>query len=124
MIRPALALLISHAAFAAAPLITELQPRGAERGHAFKLTIIGRDLGTGARVVSTLPATFTSLNAPSMSAVFLVEPKPDATPGIYPIRIESSKGISNILLFSIGAFPEVAEEESLPYAKPNSNDSI
>src|SRR5258708_7611176 len=84
----------------------------------------GRDLGPGGRIVSTLPAPFTPVNAPAMSAVFLVEPKPEATLGVYPIRIESSKGISNVLLFSIGAFPEVTEEESLPYAKPNSNDSI
>jgi len=135
MIRTALAcILVCQAAFAAAPVITELQPRGAERGHAFKLTIVGRDLGTGARVVSTLPATFTALNIPpsadgmmsfpGRSAAFLVEPKPEAVPGVYPIRIESSKGISNVLLFSVGTFPEVTEEESLPYAKPNSNDSI
>src|SRR5690348_341646 len=134
MTRTALVLLITQAAFAAAPVITDLQPRGTERGHAFKLTIVGRDLGTGARIVSTLPATFTALNtpppadgmmsSPGRSAAFLVEPKPDAIPGVYPIRIESSKGISNVLLFSIGAFPEVMEEESQPYAKPNSNDSI
>jgi len=135
MTHPSLALIIlSQAAFAGAPFITELQPRGAERGHAFKLTIVGRDLGTGARITSTLPATFTPVNSPpspdgmmtspGRSAAFLVEPRPEAVPGVYPIRIESSKGISNVLLFSIGAFPEVTEEESLPYAKPNSNDSI
>src|SRR5258708_16055996 len=114
MIRTALALFISQAAFAAAPFLTELQPRGAERGHAFKLTIVGRDLGTGARIVSTLPATFTPVNSPppadsmmstGRSSTFLVEPKPEATPGVYPIRIESDKGISTVLLFSIGAFP-------------------
>src|SRR5437773_11304960 len=125
MIRTAIALIIvSYAAFAAAPLITELQPRGAERGRPFKLTIIGRDLGTGAHISSTLPATFTPLNTPppdgimsaGRSAAFLVEPKPEASPGVYPIRIESSKGISNVLLFTVGAFPDVTEEESLPDA--------
>ena len=123
MMRTALFLVVCQAAFAAAPVITELQPRGAQQGHPFKLTIVGKDLGTGVRIVSTLPATFTSLNS-AMSAAFLVEPKPEATPGVYPIRIESSKGISNVLLFSVGTFPEVMEEESLQYAKPNSNDSI
>lgn len=133
MIRTTIVLLAAQAAFAGPPVITELQPRGVERGHPFKLTVLGRELGTGARVTSTLPATFTLLNvaptsdmmtAPGRTAAFLVEPKQDAAPGIYPIRIESSKGISNVLMFSLGTFPEMMEEESMPYAKPNSNDSI
>ena len=124
MTRTALILLVCQAAFAAAPVITDLEPRGAEQGHAFKLTIMGRDLGTGMRIISTLPANFTSLNGEPMSAVFLVEPKPEAAPGVYPIRLESSKGISNVLLFSVGPYPEMTEGESMPYAKPNTNDSI
>jgi hypothetical protein len=126
-------LLLCQIAFAAPPVITELQPRGAERGHAFTLTINGRDLAPDARIVSTLTASFTPVNSPKqpdMMAVpgrtlaFLVEPKSDTTPGVYPIRIESSKGISNILLFTVGVFPEVTEEESQPYARPNRNDTI
>jgi hypothetical protein len=123
-------LVFSQAAFAGAPVITELQPRGAERGHSFTLTIAGRDLAADARIASTLPASFTPVNVPqqmegmSRSIAFLVEPKPDVAPGVYPIRIESSKGISNVLLFTIGTFPEVTEEESLSYSRPNRNDSI
>jgi hypothetical protein len=110
---------------AAAPLITELQPRGAERGRPFTLTISGKDLGTGARISSTMPASFTPVvSSMPGKATFLVEPKPDAVPGIYPIRIESQHGISNVLLFTIGAYPEVTEEESQPYSRPNRNDSI
>ena len=120
----------SLSAFAAPPVLTELQPRGAEHGHSFTLTITGRDLLADARVVSTLPAAFTPVNVPpemngmGRAIAFLVEPKPDAAPGVYPIRIESSKGISNILLFTLGTFPEITEEESLPYSRPNRNDSI
>jgi hypothetical protein len=61
---------------------------------------------------------------PGRSIEFLVEPKSDVPPGVYPVRIESPKGISNVLLFTIGTFPEVTEEESRPYARPNLNDSI
>lgn len=122
-------LLLCQVAFAGAPVITELQPRGAERGHAFTLTVNGRDLPSDAKIFSTLPASFTLVKSdtpamPGRSIEFLVEPKSDAAPGIYPIRIESPKGISNILLFTIGTFPEVTEEESRPYARPNLNDSI
>lgn len=118
---------------AAGPVITELQPRGAEYGKAFTLTINGRDLGQGVRISSTLPAAFTAVNPIAQpgsmmtagnSASFLVEPNPGAAPGIYPIRIQSSNGISNVLLFTLGSFPEITEQESQPYTRPNANDSI
>ena len=134
MIRWAWALTFAaHAALAATPVITELQPRGAEIGRPFTLTAIGRNLGEGARLISTLPASFTlvlrpqtpgTLAVPGRSAAFLVEPGPDAAPGVYPIRIESSSGISNVLLFTLGTFPEVTEEESQPGSLPNRNDTI
>ena len=127
-----LLLLIAPALFAAAPQLAELEPRGAERGRPFTLTITGRNLGEGSVVVSGLPATFTPLapapNQRSMAtryATFLVEPKPDTPVGVYPIRVQTPDGISNVLLFTIGSFPELAEEESRPgVARPNSNDSI
>ena len=114
-------------------MITELQPRGAEIGRPFTLTLLGRNIGEGVHVSSTLAASFTlvlpspkpgAMAAPGRSVAFLVEPKPDAAPGVYPIRIETPAGISNILLFTLGTFPEVTEEESKPNAPPNSNDSI
>jgi hypothetical protein len=125
-----LATLIVPAAWAAAPVITELNPRGAELGRPFTLTVVGRNLADGARVSSTLPATFTPVTPPADSrqarpgATFLVETRADAAPGIYPIRVETPAGISNVLLFTVGTFPEVTEEESQPYARPNRNDSI
>lgn len=120
-----LTLLPMAALFATAPVITELQPRGAERSRAFTLTITGKDLGAGARIWSPLPASFTPVvSERPNSAAFLVEPKADAQPGVYPIRLESDNGISNVLLFTIGTFREITEEESQPFARPNKNDSI
>ncbi|MFN3325446.1 MAG: hypothetical protein ACK5AZ_18275 [Bryobacteraceae bacterium] len=120
---------IAAALLAAPPSITELQPRGAQKGRPFVLTIVGDNLGQGAAVVSTLPASFTPLGAekPGMAdryATFLVEPTAEWNVGVYPIRVKGPNGISNILLFSIGAFPEIFEEESRPGALPNQNDSI
>jgi hypothetical protein len=118
---------------AGSPVLTELQPRGAERGRPFTLTVIGRDIPEGATVSSNMPASFTPA-APAAQdrmrigagrvASFLVEPKPDMAPGVYALRITGSTGVSNVLLFSVGIFPETAEEESEPYARPNRNDSI
>lgn len=127
-------LCLTSALQAAAPIISELRPRGAERGRPFTLTVVGRNLIEGARVRSTMPAHFTPLapaldglpemSAPGRYAAFLVEPKEDIPPGLYPIRIETPEGISNILLFAVGSFPETTEAESQPGSLPNRNDSI
>jgi Bacterial pre-peptidase C-terminal domain len=131
------AVLAVQTALAAAPVITELKPRGAEIGRPFTLTLVGQNLGEGARIRSTLAASFTLVTpsqslaqsggmpaGPERSVSFLVEPKADAKPGVYPVRVQTQQGISNILLFTLGTFPEVTEEESLPYAPPHRNDSI
>jgi len=57
-------------------------------------------------------------------ATFLVEPTTEWSVGVYPIRIRAANGLSNILLFSVGAFPEITEEESRPGSQPHQNDSI
>ncbi len=111
---------------AAQPMITDLQPRGVQKGRPFTLTVVGQDLAEGAKVESTLPATFTALGAEKgvMGASFLVEPSAEMAVGVYPIRVVTPDGISNIQLFSVGAFPEYTEDESRPGALPNSNDTI
>jgi hypothetical protein len=123
----------AQAAFAAAPALTELKPRGAEIGRPFVLTAVGRNLIDGATVTSTLPATFTpiltpptpgAMSTPGRTASYLVELKSDAAPGVYPVRVETPSGISNILLFTLGTYPETTEEESAVGALPNRNDSI
>ncbi|MDX1980430.1 MAG: hypothetical protein SFV51_09185 [Bryobacteraceae bacterium] len=129
--RFALLTFIAGMAFAAPPVINDLQPRGAQKGRPFVLTLFGRELGDGAKVHSTLPATFTPM-APEKTgpmlegryASFLVEPKESLETGIYPIRVETPDGISNIQLFTVGSFPEIAEEESRPGSLANLNDGI
>ena len=116
------------------PTITELRPRGAQKGRPFNLTIAGTNLGEGASILSTLPATFTPIGLekpatekPGMetrATAFLVEPTAEWNVGVYPIRVKAANGLSNILLFTVGAFPEITEEESRPGALPHQNDSI
>lgn len=118
----ALALLSVTTALLAQPVLTSLQPRGAQKGRPFVLTVVGRNLTEGGRIWSTLPATFTPLG--SDSTTFLVEPTRDIPAGVYPIRLETPEGISNIQLFTIGTFPEYTEDESKPGALPNSNDTV
>ncbi|MBI3680650.1 MAG: PPC domain-containing protein [Acidobacteria bacterium] len=109
-------ILASMPLLAAPPLLTTLEPWGAQRGKAFVLTLGGNGLMAGAKIVTTLPATFTLMAPPAEAAgrklPFLVELAADASVGLYPVRIESPNGISNVLLFSVGAFEEVREAES------------
>lgn len=127
--RAALILAVCCTAYAG-PVLTELKPRGAQRGKAFTLILAGKDLTPGAQIVSSLPATFTPLTPPSEGPAmgrelpFLVELNAEVPVGVYPIRLQSPEGLSNILLFSAGAFPEVNEAESEPKALEHSNDSL
>jgi hypothetical protein len=123
--------MLAAAALPAQPVITDLQPRGVEKGRPFTLTLTGKNLGEGAKIRSSMPATFTLLaperTAPMMdgrTATFLVEPTGDLAVGAYPIRIETPDGISNIQLLAVGTFPEYLEDESRPGALANSNDTI
>ena len=114
---------------AAPPTLNELQPRGAQKGRPFTLTVVGRDLGEGATVISNLPASFTALGVdkPGMEsrrASFLVEPTAEWNVGVYTVRVKTASGLSNILMFSVGAYPELTEEESREGSLPNQNDSI
>ncbi|PYR55286.1 MAG: hypothetical protein DMF91_24715, partial [Acidobacteria bacterium] len=47
----------------------------------------------------------------------------DLAVGVYPIRVVTADGISNVQLFTVGAFPEFTEDESRPGALPNTNDT-
>ena len=104
---------------AAAPVLTTLEPRGAQQGGAFTLTLKGESLVQGAEVITTLPGTLSRLSprqempAPDSELPFLVQLKDDAPVGLYPIRVRTEEGLSNILLFSIGRLPEAVEGESL-----------
>jgi hypothetical protein len=131
------ALLVSALRLSAQPVITELQPRGAQKGKPFTLTLAGRNLGEGAKIRSTMPASFTLLTpdqpaaapggpmqAEGRYATFLVEPTADLGVGVYPIRVVTGEGISNVQLFTVGVFPELTEDESRLSALPNTNDRM
>ena len=129
------AVIVSTSSLSAQPVITELQPRGVQKGKPFTLTLTGRNLGEGAKIHSTMPASFTLLtpDQPAMQdrpmapegryATFLVEPSVDLAVGVYPIRVVTTDGVSNVQLFTVGAFSEFSEDESRPGALPNTNDS-
>jgi hypothetical protein len=119
-----LALCLAAPALYAAPSIRDIQPRGAQRGKSFTLYVRGAGLTQGARIESSLPATFSQLTLskdplsemgaaqPRSVLPFLVALKSDTPVGFYPIRVITGDGISNVVLFSVSDLPEVEEIES------------
>lgn len=112
------------AAEAAPPVLRGLQPRGAQRGQALKVTFVGDSLGAGAEITTTVPGAFSRL-APSpeksgSELPFLLQLREDAVPGLYPVRVRTEEGISNVLLFAVGTLPETVESESLLAEKERS----
>ena len=110
--------LTSTTAFAIAPVLEKLEPIGGQRGTAVKLTLVGQGLGDRTQVISKIPATLTPLSPPREMELqgkelpYLLEISADAAVGVYPIRIQTQEGLSNVLLFSVGAFPETADKET------------
>ncbi len=132
MLRPlTLAVVVSLAASialtAAPPVLERIEPPGAQRGSAFRLELYGLRLPAGAQLITGLPASVTPLasdrrdGGPALS--YLVELHENAPIGLYPIRLETETGLSNLMLFSVGEFPDVAEQESHQPASEASNDS-
>lgn len=110
------------------PELSELWPPGGQRGTALKLRIRGTGFGDEAKVRSSVPASFTRLSPDAggrgkeRELLFLVELGAEAEPGLYPLRIETEGGISNILLFSVSPFAETVERETTAGREEAAND--
>ncbi|MSO23946.1 MAG: hypothetical protein EXQ58_12050, partial [Acidobacteria bacterium] len=91
---------------AAAPVLKALEPRGAQRGQALRVTLVGDFLQAGAEITTSLPGAFSRLAASpekgESEIPLLLQLKEDAAPGLYPVRVRTEDGLSNVLLFSIG----------------------
>ena len=84
-----LSLCLAATAIAAPPSLTEIAPRGAQQGKTLTVTLSGRDLAEGSKILSTLPAIFTPLTPTMKGLTYLLELKADAPPGVYPIRVQN-----------------------------------
>ncbi|MEZ5353692.1 MAG: PPC domain-containing protein [Bryobacteraceae bacterium] len=101
----------------AEPSIGKIEPRGGQRGKSLTLVLKGSGLTEGARIETSIPGTLSRLS-PAKEAKegaelpFLLELKTDASVGLYPVRVVTEEGVSNVMLFSVGAFPEMEEKET------------
>ncbi len=114
-------LLLAFALSGAVPVLEELSPRGAQRGKPFTLFLRGQGFSQTAQIRTTLPATFSRLTRSKEAEAdskfpsvlpYLVTLQAATPTGIYPIRLTTPDGISNVLLFAVGDLPEIEEDEN------------
>lgn len=114
-------ILLGCAPLCAQPLLDRMQPRGAQAGTAVRVKLEGKRLDSTPRLLGGAWFAATPLSSAggqgqksSGDLVYLLEVAEDARSGVYPLRIETSEGLSNALLFTVGEFPQVMELEAYP----------
>src|SRR6185369_17584962 len=79
-----------------------------------QLAVRGDGLTASTKVQSSIPGAVSRLVTKNPGEVaVLVEVAKDAHPGLYPLRVINEDGLSNVMLFAVGIFPEVEEKEIL-----------
>ena len=115
----------------AQPILSSMEPRGGQAGSAVRLVLKGErlgpratlDLGASPSLAATpLAAQAAGGQLDTGQLAYLLEIGADAANGVYPLRVETEEGISNALLFSIGAYPSAVEAESQPEGEGTAND--
>jgi hypothetical protein len=113
---------ISSAAFASSPGLTEVLPRGAQRGDEVEVTLKGSRMSDAQEVFIYQPGiTVTDVKAENNGSVkckFKIDK--DARYGEYQVRLRTATGISDLRNFYVGVYPVVKETAELgAAARPN-----
>ncbi|MGI9471817.1 MAG: PPC domain-containing protein [Rubripirellula sp.] len=95
------------------PEIVSSTPRGMQRGTTQKVVITGTRLKDGRQLlIDREGITVKSLKPLDDKKVEVeFEVSADTQPGLYPIRLVTETGLSNVMMFSVGTMPNVDEKE-------------
>ncbi len=106
---------------AAPPTITRIAPQGAQPGQVVDLVITGTGLSPQTRLLLPFAAAQELIPDPKPAPTQVrlrLTVKGDVPPGAYPIHVINEEGLSALRLFSVDAFPSVAEvEDNSTFAK-------
>lgn len=100
-------------AVAATPQLTTTIPRGMQRGTTQKVILHGVRVQDGRQVIFDRPG----INVKSLKPIddkqveLELEAPADLVPGLYPMRLVAETGLSNVIVFAVGALPMVDEKE-------------
>src|SRR5262245_14344858 len=110
----ALSGLLAAPAAAAPPTLTDLRPRGCQRGRPAVVVLSGATLPPGTRLALPFKAEQKHLPdpKPNPAQVRLELTVAEAvTPGVYPVRAVNDEGVSALALFRVDTLPAVEEKE-------------
>lgn len=98
---------------AAFPVITYHQPLGVTRGGEATVKMVGAQLGDTRQVLFDVPGVEVVEVKPvdEKTAELKVKTPADLAPGLYPFRVITESGITNIRFLSVGTMPIVEEVE-------------
>lgn len=103
------------------PELTSSAPRGMQRGTTQTVVLTGTRLADGRQVLFDREGiNVKSLKPIDNSKVEVeFEVPADTPPGLYPLRLVTETGLSNVLMFGVGAMPTVNEvEPNSDFASP------
>ncbi len=95
------------------PEVVSSTPRGMQRGTTQKVVLHGDRLGDGHQLLMDRPG----INVVSLKPVDAknveveLEVPAETSPGLYPMRLVTETGLSNVVLFGVGTMPTVDEVE-------------
>lgn len=96
----------------AAPRVDAMTPCGGQRGTEVTVQFRGSYLGALQGLLLTRPGITVTGNAPGEKAdrcSVTLRIEADCPLGAHPLRVRTSAGLSNLLLFTVGALPELLE---------------
>lgn len=117
--------LTSLPALASQPVVTKIEPTGVVRGESTTITLQGARLQDARQILMEQPGIEISEVKPvnNESVQVTLTAAADLPPGLYPFRLVTGTGISNMRLLSVGAMKVVAEvEPNSEFAMPQKVD--
>jgi pre-peptidase len=106
-------LCVASSAFASSPVLSNIQPRGGQRGTEVEVLLNGQRLEDAQELMIYEPgievAEFAVVSATQVKAKLKLAA--DCSLGTKHIRVRSATGVSDLRTFRVGALPTVAEKE-------------
>ncbi|MBI1915841.1 MAG: pre-peptidase C-terminal domain-containing protein [Planctomycetes bacterium] len=102
-----LLLLVPGASLPAPPVLKTVYPPAARRGTETQLQLVGGGFTRETRLVLPFAAEVRGGGSNSDVAVFSLKPAADTPPGVYPVRVQTAEGISNLRLIAVTDVPVI-----------------
>ena len=109
-----LAIAVSAPAPSAGPRINTVYPPAFERGVVTSLQIVGKELATATDISVPFKAEISKRSTGNTDVCeFSIKPASDTPPGVYPLRLRSQEGISNLRLIAVTSVPVVKRSREI-----------